>query len=308
MPTATATSPTRTVPNEYVHKNATAEVLLTGWRATGPDAFAVTANWPAEHFFYESVGGFHDPLLVAETVRQTVPLLSHASYNVPFGHRQSWSRFQYSLNLAALASGGTPTDVELHITCTDVTRRGSVLAGMSMYIELLADGIPLGTAVTTFHNHPPKIYQRLRGDHAHSAWPTAETASVPSPVPAQRVGRRSAENVVLAPAGPRPSDSLLRIDTRHPILFDHPLDHAPGMLLLEAARQSGTALAGPGPVIATSLDAVFTSYVELNTPCWVQAERMPAAADGSLLVRTSARQNDSCAFAATVGFESATAL
>jgi hypothetical protein len=296
------------VPNEYVHKTTTAEVLLTGWRATGQDTFAVTASWPAEHFFYESVRGFHDPLLVAETVRQTVPLLSHVAYDVPFGHRQSWSRFHYSLDLFALATGGTPTEVELRVTCTDITRRGTVLAGLSMQIELLADGIPLGTAGTTFLNHPPKIYQRLRGSHADSAWGTAEAAPVPRPVPPHQVGRRSEADVVLAPAGPRPSDSRLRVDTRHPVLFDHPLDHVPGMLLLEAARQAGTAVAGHGPVIATSLDAVFTRYVELNAPCWIHAEPAPAAANGSRRVLTSAQQNDDRAFSATVGFESLAAL
>lgn len=302
-------SPAHTVPNEYVHKTTAAEVLLTGWRATGQDTFTVTASWPTDHPFYEPVRGFHDPMLVAETVRQMVPLLSHLAYDVPFGHRQSWSRFRYSLSRLALATGDAPTDVELRVTCTDVARRGTVLAGMAMHVELFAGGTALGTACSTFRNHAPAIYRRLRGERADSAWSAAQAAPVLRPVPPQRVGRHHEKDVVIASGVPQLPDSRLRIDTRHPVLFDHPLDHVPGMLLLEAARQAGNAVAGPlgaGPqhVIATTFDAVFTRYVEFDAPCRLQSELVSAAANGSSRVGVSAVQNDECVFSATVGFES----
>ncbi|WP_260845011.1 AfsA-related hotdog domain-containing protein [Streptomyces sp. SLBN-31] len=63
----------------------------------------------------------------------------------------------------------------------------------------------------------------------------------------------SPTDVVLSPLG-QPHRWQLRVDTRHPVLFDHIVDHVPGMLLIEAARQAATATLGhttlpsPSPV------------------------------------------------------------
>ncbi|MFJ9544513.1 AfsA-related hotdog domain-containing protein, partial [Streptomyces sp. NPDC101225] len=61
-----------------------------------------------------------------------------------------------------------------------------------------------------------------------------------------------------------------RADTRHPVLFDHPVDHVPGMVLLEAARQAAAATTH-SPTPPTHLHATFTHYVELDTPCHIHA-------------------------------------
>ena len=286
-----------------MHKTTADEVLLTGWQATGEDAFTVTARWPVDHPFYEPVAGFQDPMLIAESVRQAVPLLSHVAYGVPFGHCQSWSRFRYSLESDGLATACGPTDVELRITCTDVTRRGTVLAGMTMHVDLVADGMPLGTAQSTFRNHAPAIYRRLRGEYADTAWSKAVAAPVPMAVPPRSVGRRCEDDVVLALAGPLTPGHLLRVNTRHPILFDHPLDHAPGMLLLEAARQAANSTAGHQRLIPTTFDASFARYVELDAPCWIQVDQVSATANGSCSVRLSALQEHERVFTALVGLE-----
>ncbi|MFD6811915.1 AfsA-related hotdog domain-containing protein [Streptomyces anthocyanicus] len=68
------------LPREYVHKSAHSEVLLTGWKTEGPDTFTVTAQWPRTHAFYAPTDGRHDPLLLAETVRQA------AHHTAPDGH------------------------------------------------------------------------------------------------------------------------------------------------------------------------------------------------------------------------------
>ncbi|WP_142212826.1 AfsA-related hotdog domain-containing protein [Streptomyces sp. SLBN-118] len=58
---------------------------------------------------------------------------------------------------------------------------------------------------------------------------------LPPPACLTPFGRDRFEDVVLA-ATDRPDRWQLRVDTTHPILFDHLVDHAPGMLLLEPAR------------------------------------------------------------------------
>ncbi|PKT67451.1 hypothetical protein CW362_40330, partial [Streptomyces populi] len=288
---ATPTSFATSVPRQYVHKRAESEVLLNGWLPVGENRHRVTARWPLGHSFYGPTDGLHDPLLVAETVRQCVPLLSHAAYGVPFGHRQTWSRFGYRIDPAVLAATGTDAAVELRITCSDVLRRGSRLASLTMNAELLVDGLFLGTAHTTFANLSPAVYPRLRGPYADLAEATRRAVPLAPPMPPVQVARAEHTDVVLSPTN-SPARHQLRVDLSHPALFDHPVDHVPGMLLLEAARQATHAVARPRPVVATAREASFTRYVELDAPCWIHTEPAadtPRAATGP--VRLSAVQN-----------------
>ncbi|MCB5178570.1 ScbA/BarX family gamma-butyrolactone biosynthesis protein [Streptomyces antimicrobicus] len=291
---------TRPVAREYVHKAAHSEVLLTGWRAVGQDLFVVTAQWPRDHAFYATVDGQHDPLLLAETVRQAIPLLSHAAYGAPFGHRQIWDRFVHAVDPAVLAVGDAPTELELHISCTDVSRRGHRLAGLTMNVGFVREGRLLGGAEAVFTNQSPAVHERLRPGYADLD--ELHTAVLPPapPVVAHLVGRDRARDVVLA-ASDRPHRFQLRADLSHPTLFDHPVDHAPGMLLLEAARQATHAAAHPATARILGMDAEFLRYVELDAPCWIETSVTPRAWDPSdrLQVHVTARQNDRTVFTAT---------
>lgn len=170
------------LPREYVHKSAHSEVLLTGWRAVAPDEFVVTAQWPRTHSFYTPDEGHHDPLLLAETVRQAIPLLSHVAYDVPFGHRQIWDTFRYATDPDALAVGSTPADISLHIRCSGISRRGRRLAALTMHVTATRDGAFLGTAEAGFTNQPEAVYQRLRGRNADLAEVAARTIPLPPPL------------------------------------------------------------------------------------------------------------------------------
>src|SRR5690242_5986532 len=74
------------VPRALVHRRAVAEVLLTDWCTDGPGHHRVAAQWPRHHCFYRVHDGRHDPLLVAETIRQTGILLSTTALDVPADH------------------------------------------------------------------------------------------------------------------------------------------------------------------------------------------------------------------------------
>jgi hypothetical protein len=119
---------------------------------------------------------------------------------------------------------------------------------------------------------------------------------VPPGVPAADVGRALAADVVLAePAPGRTDRRRLRVDTAHPVFFDHPLDHVPGMLLLEAARQAALLQTG-GERAPNAYDAVFHRYAELDEPLWIEAGEGPP---GEIQVRGI--QGESTVFACTVG-------
>ncbi|BFV55060.1 hypothetical protein KCMC57_up01640 [Kitasatospora sp. CMC57] len=78
----------------------------------------------------------------------------------------------------------------------------------------------------------------------------------------------------------------------HPVLFDHPVDHAPDMLLLEATRQAARAT---HPALPVAMDAAFFRWVELDAPCWITAESL-----GHPHARITAVQHDRTVFSATL--------
>ncbi|MEU1282517.1 ScbA/BarX family gamma-butyrolactone biosynthesis protein [Streptomyces sp. NPDC005805] len=288
-----------TVPREYVHRAAVAEVFLTGWRQSGPDLWTVTAQWPRGHSFYGPVAGYHDPLLFSETLRQTVPLLSHTVFDAPMDHKQIWQNLRVALEPEALRAESTPASVELHIRCTDIERRGGAMRRMRMDVTATRDGRRLAVATTSFTNHGRALYRRLRGSYADADAAMADAVALPLPVRPELVGRDRRHDVVLAPTSAE-GHWQLRVDTLHPIVFDHPNDHAPGMLLLEAARQAAQALQGPAPVLAVGMESSFHRYVELDAPAWVEGVSLSGGAGGAGLVRVAIEQEGALAFECVV--------
>jgi hypothetical protein len=290
-PRSTAPRPelTTTVPRQYVHRASVSEVLLTGWEsaggptADGSESFVVRAQWPRGHSLFSQVAGYQDPMLLIESVRQIGSLLSHAEFGAPFGHQFLMWDMSFATTEEMLVAGPAPTEVELHTVCSDVVRRGKALSSMRYDVTAVVDGVALATGRAGFSCTSPAVHRRLRGDR-----PTS-TAHVPGrPIDPALVGRIGAGHVVLAEDGTRASGDHrweLRVDTTHPIFFDHPVDHVPGMVLLEAARQAAHASTGMPDALVVALDSTFTRYVELDAPCLIRAR--PGRPDASGRVRVT---------------------
>ncbi|MFG2825955.1 ScbA/BarX family gamma-butyrolactone biosynthesis protein [Streptomyces sp. NPDC048434] len=259
---------TTTVPREYVHRAAVAEVFLTNWRRDDV-GWVVSAQWPRAHTFYGPVHGLHDPLLLIETMRQAGILLSHVAYRVPLDHPIMWQRVRYDLAPQALRAAEEPAEVELHITAHDMVHRGTRLVSARQDFRIVCDGRDLASASLLFSCHSPAVYRRLRGEYSDVALANSRKLPLPEAVAPQLVAREHDRDVVLSPTD-RPDRWQLRVDTSHPVLFDHPVDHAPGMLMVEAARQAAQA-ATPGFTVPASIDCSFERYAELDAPSWVQA-------------------------------------
>ncbi|MFJ8106385.1 ScbA/BarX family gamma-butyrolactone biosynthesis protein [Streptomyces sp. NPDC096132] len=265
---ADAPSLTATVPRQLVHRAALSETLLTGWRRTGEDRFSVSAQWPRAHGLHVSSDwSAYDPLLVVETVRQAGTLLTHTEYDVPLDHQFVMQEFQVDTLEGKLGVGPLPAEPEVDLVFTDVQYRGRRPAGARYTAHVLRDGDRVATADVAFTCVSAPVYRRLRGGRT----PDSVTA-VPPPTglaPAA-VDRALPADVVLAPSAD-PDRWQLRVDTAHPVFFDHPLDHVPGMLLLEAARQAARLLRtdGRSPV---AYNALFHRYAELDEPIWIAAK------------------------------------
>ncbi|MFF0430012.1 ScbA/BarX family gamma-butyrolactone biosynthesis protein [Streptomyces sp. NPDC004520] len=302
---------TTTVAKEYVHRAALSEVFLTGWERAGRDTFTVSAQWPRSHSFYPSEHGVYDPLLLCETVRQTFPLLTHVAYGIPFGYQLSWSRLQYAVNLQAMRIEARPADIEIHAVFSDIRYHKQLPAMMTMHLEVVRDGALLAMVSTRFGCHSPALYRRLRGSVGEIAEVFAGAPQPPEPVSRATVGRLRKQDIVLAPTLDRLRWQL-RVDTSHPVLFDHALDHVPGMLLLESVRQAGLAMqpSKAGALLPTSMDVSFNRYVEFAEPCWIEAEPVETAASDNnrRAIRVNALQGGTFALSASAELTDASSL
>ncbi|MER7111314.1 ScbA/BarX family gamma-butyrolactone biosynthesis protein [Streptomyces sp. NPDC000229] len=285
------------MPKEFVHRAAVAEVMLTDWRRRSDTRFDVTAQWPRGHSFFSPISGHHDPLLAAETIRQVGSLLAHAEFGVPFGHHFLMWDLDYSVEPEHLLVGDAPASLDIDVVCTDVKRRGGALAGLRYTAVIRRNGHLAVTGSASYTCTSPAVYRRLRaGRGLEDGRPPIPLTAPASP---QSVGRTSPMDVVLSPTGEERRWQL-RADSRHHVLFDHPVDHVPGMVLMEAARQAAAALLGDGGMYPLAMTSHFTRYAELNAPCLVEATPLPGAETGRRSVRVTGHQEGEHVFSSTV--------
>ncbi|MEU8432018.1 ScbA/BarX family gamma-butyrolactone biosynthesis protein [Streptomyces sp. NPDC029216] len=289
-----------TVPKELVHRDSAAQVLLTDWQRLDDVRFSVTAQWSRSHPFFTPVaGGHYDPLICAETIRQIAYLLGHAEFAVPFGHQfVLWDLSVSVLRPEHLLVRQAPAIVELDITCVDVKRRGGRLSGLGYEAVVRRDGHVVATGRASITCTSPAVYARLRP--AHALRPDHRPLPLTAPAAPQSVARLSPTDVVLSPLA-EANRWQLRVDTQHPVLFDHWVDHVPGMVLMEAARQAAAAALGRPSFMPLGVAGEFKRYVELDLPCFIETELLYQDVPGAEeVVRVTGHQSGETAFSGIV--------
>ncbi|MFB6636648.1 ScbA/BarX family gamma-butyrolactone biosynthesis protein [Streptomyces chartreusis] len=287
---------TATVLRQLVHRASLAETFLTGMTSGEPGHFTVFAEWPRAHQLHVSPDrSSYEPLLVAETVRQAGTLLAHTAYDVPLGHQFVLKEVRIRALTERLALRRTPAEPVLHITVTDVDHRGARPAGFRYEAEIRLDGEPVATAEMAANWTSEAAYRRLRGGRSAA---TVSPLPAPAGLPPADVDRPLPADVVLAPSD-HPDRWRLRVDTAHAVFFDHPLDHVPGMLLLEATRQAVRARTTSDRRTPVSFHAFFHRYTELDQPAWIEAFDKTGAHGGDMQV--VGQQGEATVFECEVG-------
>jgi hypothetical protein len=175
-----------------------------------------------------------------------------------------------------LLVGSAPATLDISVTCTDITQRGARMSGFRIETVIRRNDRVAATGTGSFTCTSSAVYRRVRGSGID-----ADRGILPlsAPVSPQSVGRMSPIDVVLSPIG-ETDRWQLRIDTRHPVLFDHPVDHMPGMVLLEAARQATAATPHRSSLMPLGVASTFSRYAELDVPCLVEAHHRPGTVPG----------------------------
>ncbi|MEU3555841.1 ScbA/BarX family gamma-butyrolactone biosynthesis protein [Streptomyces fragilis] len=297
--TGTTTAPVTSALAPLVRKTRPHETLVTAWTMLTETTQQVTVRWPHDHGFYTEDGRY-SPLLLTEGLRQSLALLTHQVHGIPLGHRLGWERMRLTIDPAALTPRSTPAadTLTLLVTHSRTTRRRMGSVHLTSHIQALRLGTPIADADVHYTTHPPALYDRLRGPYADANRATLRALPPTAPIAPHQVGRHNPHNVVLSPT-PSPTTWQLRVDPSHRILFDHPHDHVPGMLLLEAAAQAAKATL-PHPVDTTGIDTRFIRYVELDRPCLLTAEPSPPDTTGHQNIHIHATQNNNPVFTTTI--------
>lgn len=272
---------TRTLPKELVHRAAVAEVFLTDAKRTGEDEVLLAAQLPRLHAFHDDTLAprtHHDPFLVLEACRQAIFVVAHRCLGVPLGHKFLLRAVESDvLDLTALTTGTTPTEAVIAARIEERLRSRSGMTGLRLAFTVTVRGRPALSARIDYSWMRPQDWDRLR-TRQRDAFGLSRPPVAPLEGPcadAAAVGRRDPANVVISP--PRPtgdggSEARLVARTTHPTLYDHWVDHVPGMLELEACRQLAlTAAVASGTLRAPTalpvgLSARFHRFAEMDLP------------------------------------------
>ncbi|MFG3113482.1 ScbA/BarX family gamma-butyrolactone biosynthesis protein [Streptomyces sp. NPDC048197] len=284
-----STAVTTGVPREYAHLRDAGRVFITGWNRCGPGAFSLTGRWPAAHD-----DGRCDPRVLAQTFRQSGLTIAHAEYGVPLSHHMILHNLSFTTNPKFRVSDGGPTELGIEVAVSQARRSGRCASALGMAVRIHQGDVTVAQAEAEFAWSSPAVYRRLRGEHLGVGW---GSWPLPAPVTPELVGRSGAAEVMLAPGG-RPRRWQLRNDTGNTLLFDHPVDHVPGLALLEAAYQATHATVAPARFTPETVISTYERYVEFDEPCWIEAQLLPRSPSGRLTVLVTGTQSGRIAFRA----------
>jgi len=277
------------VARHLVHRWALSEVFLTDVRADA-SGYQAAACLPAAHSYFADQPprlGL-DPMLSMECARQAATYIAHQHLGVPHGSMFLVADWSYTVprelltdeaaaRLRAPAQRPGLGRLTMSMTVTPQVR-SDVVRGARFDVLLWLDGEPAGEMTINARYTPAGEADLVRRYHRKTAPPLSPTLPVtPTGValPPASVGRTRDANVVLFDAQLTSEHLRARLGTvpAHRGFYDHPQDHYPAMILLEAAGQAAVAHTG-GRV--GGYRAAFHRFAELDEPVLVTA-----VADGS---------------------------
>lgn len=275
------------MPKEYVHLGRDDTVFITGWRRIEDGEFSLSARWPAPDDQLP-----YDSRVLTQTIRQSGLVIAHAAYGVPLSHQTLLHYFDFTVVPGFRVPSGRSSSLTIEISVSEPKKNRRTVSSLGMDVRLFQDNTMVARADSEFGWISPAAYRRLRGEHTTDHW---NEWPLPAPVDPRTVRRTSGTDVVLA-AGERPHQWQLRNDTGNFLLYDHPVDHVPGLVLMEAAHQAAQAALYPTPFEPTAVASAFERYVEFDRPCWLQADVVPAAGPGQSAVLVTGTQDGQTVF------------
>jgi hypothetical protein len=270
------------VPRQLVHRAAIAEVFVTDSVATGANGYQVAAQLPRGHSIGEHPE-LYDFLILVETVRQAGVLVAHSHLDVSMETRFIFRGLRLRVaDLQQIRIGASPGKAIIHTTADPERTASGRLRGLAFRGGVEIDGQPAVEGEGRLLFVTKSSYEALRRRGRVQKLARQRVASLSfRPARPELVGRRNARNVVItepsAMGGGQIRASLV-VDRSHPYLFDHPLDHVPGNLSMEACRQAAIAAISreyglaADSLVVVGADIEFGEFAEVDLITRVTAE------------------------------------
>ena len=284
----------RTIDRDCTHRRAVSEVFLTSAVQVDADTFDLGTQIPRQHGYFSdhlSSPAAYDPMFFVEACRQGMFAIAHRFLGAPYGHHFILRGVELAVaepDLLAVRAAPTQARIRCRLERRYRDRNGNNV-GFKLRCRVHIDEREALSCLVDVRWVTPEQYATIRGADCADLDLLAGLAWCPDGprLAADVLGRRNPANVLIAPLSPPArtgsADGLgqdarlawaadLVVDTSHPTLFDHPLDHIPGMLQLEAMRQLGTAALGTlrdapaASVRLTGFDVRFASFGEIGLP------------------------------------------
>ncbi|MYX96860.1 A-factor biosynthesis protein [Streptomyces sp. SID486] len=314
----------RTVPRELVHRASLAEVLLTDVLRIDEKRFTAAASWPRSHPTFPLDGpAVHHPLMAVETLRQLGIYIPLRYFRVPVNTKLLITDLFFGVEPGAqprVCHGATRVTCRAVVDGLRTDTRGAA-TGLRLRVEFLANGTVFARAGGGARFLSPGRYADVRGETS-GGWPPPTPAGLLRPDPAS-LGVSHSRDVLVGLTGSRghggdggPEKRHRRggplragaVDGRdvvvdaadpwHPFFFDHPTDHVPGIVLLEAGRQAAALASGGALLRLAGARLSAPRFTEFAPAARVTCVRH----DGTCVVRFG--QNGQCPAFGVLSFHS----
>ena len=267
-----------TVNKKLVHRAAVSEVFLTDVKSTADDKFYTGAHLPRTHSYYNDVPGktHYENIALLEVCRQSSIIVAHNFYEVPLNAKFIFNEAKFHIkNNKALSIKATPSFVITEVDVISKEFRNDILCGLTYEMRIYVDGCLAATKLMDISWMPVPIWNKIRSKGLKFVEGFSEIKYSTSLSQLQNkdiIGRTNADNVVLHPVE-MVNDKYtakLYVNDTHPAMFDHPLDHVPGMLLIEAFRQMSLYCINQkfgldlSDIYMKDCDIEFTKFTELK--------------------------------------------
>ncbi|MBJ7289692.1 ScbA/BarX family gamma-butyrolactone biosynthesis protein [Williamsia sp.] len=296
---------TQPVDRRWVHRAAVGEVFLTDFATTGANSFVACCQLPRRHhYFSDHCADRLDPMLLLECCRQAETCCAHLAFEVPIDHKFILNHWDLDVVAPSVGDGRCPRELRITITAECIRDRGAA-RGYAYSMALEVDDFLVGTVRMTATYLSPDSYAALRRMRRIGDPPTSDRLDFTPMRPPVGVGRRDPNNIMihnLAPHRDGGMQATLSAAVNHPSIFDHSLDHVPGLGVTEAAKQ--LALATTGGSSVNGLTAEFRRFLELDEPATMIARRV--SAEGLVEIEVVQCESSAAVFEVEVEHEPAT--
>lgn len=259
-----------TVDRRLARKRTSEDVLINDVvRRDG--LLAAAGTLPRSHRYFNDLAWDRcDALHLAAFLVQGVEVMSGALLGVPPENHFVLRTVRLRVSDPAAAAVADHAVVVLAERQVRRNASGAVYA-VAGPIHVLVDGRPIAHCGGLLGFLTPETYDAMRDEQGRTGLDAPAGRVLPARP--ETVGRRQPDNVVIGwiDGALRETRGLL-VPAAHPTFFDRPLDHYPGMMIAEAARQLAVrSLAESAGVPAdwvrtASASLQFASFAELDAP------------------------------------------